>query len=932
MNNDYKGKAKYILASMVMALLITATLAVNKKAIFGQGFYKILITDTIPKTAGKQNPSSKIKQPVNKDSSQNLSQQKKNNADTAEIFTTDSTALPTKDSFLISIDTFKIKMSKDSLDAPVNYHADDSMVMDIPGKKITLYGKKSSTKYIDNELESPVIIFDQQTSLVMASLKKDSTGKVISYPTLKQSESKMVSDTIVFNMKNGKGITKGTYTQQSGMFIYGEKMKKINTTDFYAYKGRFTTCDLDTPHFAFVSNKIKFMNKKFAVTGPVHPEFEGVPIPIVLPFGIFPLKQGRHSGFLPPTFAANDLYGLGLENGGYYKVLSDNWDITSRVSIYSSGSYTININPHYLKRYRYQGSFSFDVNNYINNSKGDPDYTSTKAFQVRWTHSTDSKARPGVSFSANVNAGSSKFNSTVPNNPTVNFKNQLNSSIAYSKVWKDKPFNISMNATHSQNTNTGIISATFPNVTFNMNTLYPFRSKESVGALKWYENIGIALTSNASNATYFTDDTSKSKVSIGTQIFKNMQWGAAQTVPISLSLPQIGPLQISPGISFAQKFYQQQLNQTFDSVHDKIDTTIKKGVYSAIDMSFSLSLATRIFGALTFGKNAKVQAIRHEIRPSLSISYKPNLNGGSFYNTRQDTSSKYYIRSSVYANSLFGPFSDGRFGGLSFNVDNNIQMKVRSKSDTGEASVKKVTILDGLGFSGNYNFLADSLRLSPLSLTGRTNLFNKVNITSSASFNTYQVNPATGQLINKFIWGSGLARLTSASLSISTDFQGGDQSAKKTTPSVRPNQQINPNTGMPLDEYETEQAYVRDNPSEFIDFSIPWTLSLSYSLQVSNVYSVSSQSYITNLNQNINWNSTLKLTEKWQMGLNGFYNLSTHDLGTLSISLAREMHCWQMAINISPVGLYRFFNISISPKSGLLQDLKVNRRTVSSGF
>ena len=932
MNNDYKGKAKYILASMVMALLITATLAVNKKAIFGQGFYKILTTDTIPKTAVKQNPSSKIKQPVNKDSSQNLNQQKKNNADTAKIFTTDSTALPTKDSFLISVDTFKIKMSKDSLDAPVNYHADDSMVMDIPGKKITLYGKKSSTKYIDNELESPVIIFDQQTSLVMASLKKDSSGKVISYPTLKQSESKMVSDTIVFNMKNGKGITKGTYTQQSGMFIYGEKMKKINTTDFYAYKGRFTTCDLDTPHFAFVSNKIKFMNKKFAVTGPVHPEFEGVPIPIVLPFGIFPLKQGRHSGFLPPTFAANDLYGLGLENGGYYKVLSDNWDITSRVSIYSSGSYTININPHYLKRYRYQGSFSFDVNNYINNSKGDPDYTSTKAFQVRWTHSTDSKARPGVSFSANVNAGSSKFNSTVPNNPTVNFKNQLNSSIAYSKVWKDKPFNISMNATHSQNTNTGIISATFPNVTFNMNTLYPFRSKEPVGALKWYENIGIALTSNASNATYFTDDTSKSKVSIGTQIFKNMQWGAAQTVPISLSLPQIGPLQISPGISFAQKFYQQQLYQTFDSVHDKIDTTIKKGVYSAVDMSFSLSLATRIFGALTFGKNAKVQAIRHEIRPSLSISYKPDLNGGSYYNTRQNTSSKYYIRSSVYANSLFGPFSDGRFGGLSFNVDNNIQMKVRSKSDTGEASVKKVTILDGLGFSGNYNFLADSLRLSPLSLTGRTNLFNKVNITSSASFNTYQVNPATGQLINKFIWGSGLARLTSASLSISTDFQGGDQSAKKATPSVRPNQQINPNTGMPLDEYETEQAYIRDNPSEFIDFSIPWTLSLSYSLQVSNVYRVSSQSYITNLNQNINWNSTLKLTEKWQMGLTGFYNLTTHDLGTLSISLAREMHCWQMSINISPVGLYRFFNISISPKSGLLQDLKVNRKTVSSGF
>jgi LPS-assembly protein len=932
MNNDYKGKAKYILASMVMALLITATLAINNKMFFRQEFYKTLTNDTIPASTVKQKPSSKTKPPVNKDSSQNLSNQKKNNIDTTVMPVIDTVPVPAKDSFVsMSIDTFKLKMSKDSLDAPVNYHADDSMVMDIPGKKITLYGKKSSTKYTDNELEAPVIIFDQQTNLVMASLKKDSTGKVVSYPALKQGGSKMISDTILFNMKNGKGVTKGTYTEQGGLFIYGEKMKKINTTDFYAYKARFTTCDLDTPHFSFVSKKIKFMNKKFAVTGPVHPEFEGVPIPVVLPFGIFPLTQGRHSGLLPPRFAANDLYGLGLEDGGYYKVLNDNWDITTRASIYSSGSYTLSINPHYLKRYRYQGSFSFDVNNYINNSKGDPDYSSTKAYQVRWSHSTDSRARPGVSFSANVNAGSSKFNSTVPNNPNVNFKNQLNSSIAYSKVWKDKPYNISLNATHSQNTNTGIISATFPNMTFNLNTLYPFRKKESVGALKWYENIGVALTTNATNATYFTDDTSKSKSSIGTQIFDNMQWGAVQALPISLTLPQIGPIQISPGISYGQKWYQQKLYQTFDSVNNKIDTTITKGIYTAVDMSFSLGLATRIFGSFVFGKNAKIQAIRHEIRPSVSINYKPDLNGGSYYNTRHDTSSSsYYTRSSVYANSLFGPFSDGKFGGISFNIDNNVQMKVRNKSDTGEAAVKKVTLIDGLNFSGSYNFLADSLQLSPLSISGRTNLFNKINITTSASLNPYQVNPANGQLINKFV--GGLGRLTSASISISTQFQGGDPSAKKAGAAIRPNQQINPNTGMPLDEYETEQAYITDNPAEFVDFSIPWTLDFSYSLQLSKTYSVSEQSFITNLNQNINWNSSLNITEKWKMLITGYYNLTTKDLGTLTISLAREMHCWQMAINISPVGLYRFFNISISPKSGLLQDLKVNRRTVSTGF
>jgi hypothetical protein len=939
MNNDYKGKAKYILASTVLALLITASFAISGKHFFRQEFYKILTNDTVPKPSATKKTSSKTTPSSVKDSSQIAPSKKNSHVDTLPIQTAGIDTLPPKDSSsFVLVDTLKIKMSKDSLDAPVSYHADDSMVMDIPGKKITLYGAKSTTRYTDNELEAPVIVFDQQTSLVMASIKKDSTGKVVSYPAMKQGESKMVSDTIIFNMKNGKGITMGTYTEQGGMFIYGEKMKKIDANDFYAYKARFTTCDLDTPHFAFVSKKIKFMNKKFAVTGPVHPEFEGVPIPIVLPFGIFPLKQGRHSGLLPPTFAANDVYGLGLENGGYYTVLNDNWDITTRASIYSTGSYTLNINPHYFKRYRYQGSFSFDVNNYIVNTKDDPDYSSTKAYQVRWTHNTDPKARPGVTFSANVNAGSSKFNASVPNNPNVNFKNQLNSSIAYAKVWKDKPYNFSLNATHSQNTNTGIISATFPNATFNLNTLYPFRKKEAVGALKWYENVGVALTTNATNATYFTDDTAKSKLNIGKQIFNNMQWGAVQAVPISLTLPQLGPIQISPGISYAQKWYQQQLYQTFDSVNNKIDTTIKKGVYTAIDMAFSLGISTRIFGSFVFGKNAKIQAIRHEIRPSVSISYKPDFSGNTYYDTRQDTSSDYVVRSSVYANSLFGPFGEGKFGGLSYNIDNNIQMKVRSKSDTGEAAIKKVTLIDGLSFSGSYNYMADSLKLSPLNISGRTNLFNKVNITTTASLNPYQVDPATGQPIDEFVWANGnkggLGRLTSASVSISTQFQGGegDGGTNKAGAPIRPNQQVNPNTGMPLDEYETEQAYITENPAEFIDFSIPWTLDFSYSLQLTKTYNTKSQQFISNLNQNINWNSTVKLTEKWQMGMSGYYNITTQDLGTLSITLAREMHCWQMAISISPVGLYRYFNISISPKSGLLRDLKVNRKSFSQGY
>ena len=547
MNNYYKGKAKYILASTVLALLITVTLAMGNKMLARQQFYKILTSDTIPVTPVKQKRPAKIKISVNKDSLQKFNETKKNLPDTMVIpATKDSAATTIKDSVQSgTADTIYAKMSKDSLAAPVSYHADDSMVLDVPTNRIILYGKKSNTKYIDNDLEAPIIIFDQKTGLVTASLKKDSTGKVISFPTLKQGESKMVSDTIGFNMKSGKGITKGTYTQQGEMYIYGEKIKKINATDFYAYRGRFTTCNLDTPHFSFVSKKIKFRNKKFAVTGPVHPEFEGVPVPIILPFGIFPLTQGRHSGLLAPTFTANDQFGLALEGLGYYKVINDNWDVTTRATLYSYGGFTTNISPRYYKRYHYQGNFSIDYNRFKYNFKGDPDFSTNKAFNIRWTHSSDTKARPGVSFSGNINAGSSKFNQQVPNSPARNFQNQLSSSISYAKVWKDKPYNISVNASHFQNTNTKIISITLPDLTFNLNTLYPFRRKEPVGNLKWYENLGIALNSNAKSTTFFSDDTAVSKLNIGKQIFNNLQWGAIHNVPISLSLPQIGPVQIS---------------------------------------------------------------------------------------------------------------------------------------------------------------------------------------------------------------------------------------------------------------------------------------------------------------------------------------------------------------------------------------------------
>lgn len=908
MNQLYKGKAKNILAWLSALLLLVFAVYTSTAGIKGFYFHISLTSDTIPpKKKPLQNPLLSKEKTINTVNQPLLGN--KYSDTTIKPFT----------------DTIQFKSSKDSLDGPVTYHADDSMVFDVPGKKLLLYGKVSTVKYLDNELTSPFIEYDQSSNLVKAFLKKDSSGNVVAYPTFNQGDFKTKSDSISFNMKSGRGLTKGTYTQQGEMYVYGEKIKKVDKDVFYASRARMTTCNLDTPHFAFVSNKIKFINKKMAFTGPVHPEFEGVPIPVYLPFGIYPLNQGRHSGILAPSFTANDQMGLALEGLGYYKIINQTWDVILRGTIYSYGGWTANVNPHYFKKYRYSGNFSVDLQHFKTNFKGDPDYSSSKTVNIRWSHSADTKARPGVSFSANVNAGSSKFNAQVPNSPTRNFSNQLNSSITYAKVWKNKPFNISIGANHNQNTLQRLININLPDISFNVNTQYPFRRKEVVGDLKWYENIGIALNTNARSLSSFYD-TAKN---IGRQLVDRIQWGATHNIPISLSLPQVGALQIAPTVTYQEKWYQQKLIKSWNAANKKIDTSIQKGFYTARDMSFGVGVSTRIFGLYGFRKRSKIQAIRHEIRPSISLNYKPDFTGKASYTIQIDTAGNTnQTPYSVYEGGVFGTFSPGKFGGINFGIDNNIQMKVRSKKDTGEASLKKVSLLDGFSINGGYNFLRKSFKLDPFSLSARSNLFDKINITANAVLDPY-LTDTLGRQIDKFVWSKkfSVGTLTSGSVSLQSSFRGGDKS-KKTSSAYNPNNTIQQTldvNGVPLNESQQEAAYIRNNPGEFADFSIPWDINFSYSLRFNRQRKADNSGFETKFYQDINWNGSVNLTPRWKIGLNGFYNITTKEIGTISMFLSRELHCWQMSINISPVGTYKFFTINISPKSVLLRDLKINR-------
>lgn len=418
----------------------------------------------------------------------------------------------------------------------------------------------------------------------------------------------------------------------------------------------------------------------------------------------------------------------------------------------------------------------------------------------------DSKARPGVSFSANVNAGSSKYLSLVPNGALVNpgfggntqgggnylqpmnFTNQLSSSISYQKNWQGTPFNLAVNLNHNQNTATRVINLNLPDIALVMNTIYPFQPKESVGAGKWYEKLGVGYSGNYKGQISFYDTAFRFK-----QLIDTFQWGASHDIPITLSLPSLGPFQIAPSYSFRERWFAQKFFRTWNPVKEKLDSTIEKGFYAAREMNMGLSFSTAVFGTFQAKKkDAKIQAIRHVMRPQFSVNYKPDLMKPYFYRQQVDKQGNRVLMS-VFDGSIFGPFASEENGGVGFGIDNNLEMKVRSKTDTSEdAEFKKVKLIDGFGVSGGYNMLADSFKLSTFNFYARSSFLEIINVTANATMDPYKSNPRTGYRMNQYIWSGGkpdlLSSLVSGSVNISTSLQSKKRKmgAKKRIKKMRP--------------------------------------------------------------------------------------------------------------------------------------------------
>ncbi len=884
------------------------------------GFILLFVLQVTPSFAQKTNLNKNLTKPLQNNPAANpvLKNDSTNNELALDNDTSNTKKKTTK---VIVIDT--LKMSKDSLDAPVKYKAQDSGVLVISTKEFLLYGKSSVQQKTMN-LDAGIIKYNGSDQTVRAFGAMDSSNNPLNKVKMQDGTNTTYCDTMDFNFKNQKARAVNSYYTEGELFVNAQVLKKIDSNSFYGYKGRFTTCNLDVPHFAFRTRKMKMINNKIAVSGPASPEFEGVPIPIGIPFGIYPLSRGRHSGILAPQFVTSEDFGIGLQGLGYYKVLSENADAKILADLYSYGGYSINLTSKYIVRYKYNGGFNISFLNTkaLNRSSTiNDEFTQNKQFEIAWNHQRDNKARPGTSFVANVKFGSTQYNKYNIANTLNNYNNRVNSSIGYTKDYRGKA-NLSINATHDQNAATRLVNVQFPNIAFNIQTIYPFQKKESVGKSKWYENIGIGYNNSFTNGVSFYDSAVSFKHLIDT-----IRWHASHRIPIGLSLPPLGPITIGPSISYGEEWWDRSYTMNWNNATKKVDTSYGKAFLRDVQTSFGISLATRIFGTYLFKHSKSIKALRHEIRPSVGFNYTPNLASRNNFSLQVD-SLGHFKRVSKFTGSEV--FSEASHGSISFGVNNSFELKVKNNKDTSkDAKDRKIRLFD-LNVTSSYNLAVDSFALQPFAISLTSNLFEKINISASTILDPY-VYDTLGFKKNKFAWNQShfsLGRLTVANITMGTQFKSKPIDDKKAKTGKLPNDPY-----MTPDEQQRQLDYARTNPAEFTDFNIPWTLTLNYSLTFSSVFNTTQKVFKTTSTSNVNFNGDFNLSPKWKMGGQGSYSFTSSSIQNLTFFLSREMHCWQMTINVSPVNVWRSFSITINPKSGILRDLKINRtRTFNNQY
>ena len=821
-------------------------------------------------------------------------------------------------------DTLK---KKPLLEDKIKRKAVDYEKFDQKKKLITLYNK-AEVYYQDIELKSGIIVIDYNKSEVYAGRIKDSAGVYTQRPVFKQGSNVVEPDSIRFNFKTKKALVWNSRTDQGEFKVKAEITKKENDSVYFMKRARFTTAqDVDDPEYYFQTNKVKLVPGKKVVVGFTNMVIADVPTPLALPFAFFPMSEKSRSGLIIPNYNDSNTRGFSLQNGGYYFALSDNYDLAILGDYYTNGSYAMRFETSYAKKYKFNGNVNIRFENLINSERGYPDYSKTNIYNIQWSHSKDSKSNPNSRFSASVNLGSSKYfvNSINQVNVGSQLNNTLSSSISYSKTFNSVPqVNLSLTATHSQNTNTEQINMTLPTLQLSVDRMYPFASKD--GAKKgFFKNINLQYNLRGENRIQTTDS-----LFFKPQMFKDAKMGFQHTIPLSTNFKVFKYLSATTSMNYNEVWYLKTIRRQYDPRENKVVDTEIQGFDAFRTYSFSAGLGTTIYGTFNFGETKKIQAIRHVMRPNVSYSYTPSFS--KYYDTYDSDGSGTMIKEYTrFDNGIFGSPGKNMSNNLGFNLSNTFEAKVTEKDST-KTEPKKLMLLNNLNFSTNYDITADSLKWSPMRVSGGTLLFKqKMNVNFGVTLDPYAINN-NGRRIDT--WnidnGGSLFRMTSANMTLNYAFSSkdGKDSEKKNDQGERNGGREDDLFGSNTDLSDRRQSQFGDDgdkkddaPSELFKYELPWNMTLAYSLTYSN----------NNREKKITGNSLMvsmntDLTPKWKIGASTGYDFVQKGVTFTQLRFERDLLSWRMDFNWVPFGDNPYWGFFIGIKSGVLSDIKWDKR------
>lgn len=804
-----------------------------------------------------------------------------------------------------------LPISKDAIKEIVTYRAVDSVAIELDSKKAFLF-REGEIVFQDMNLKADAVEIDFEHQILHASGVSDSNGSYLGRPLFVQGTSEYNADTITYNYKTEKGIIHGVITQEGDGYLHGDKIKKVNDSIMYLSSGQYTTCNYAHPHFAINFSKSKLITNEKIFTGPAYVSIEDVPTPLALPFAFFPLAHDRASGILLPSYGWMNGRGYYLKDGGYYFAINDYLDLALIGEVYTNLSWAAEAKSNYYRRYRYKGNFDIRYGITKTGIRGDTNtFRQYGDFKVTWRHDQDAKANPNSRFSANVNLISRNYNRNTTNQNDY-FNSTTTSSVSYTASlgsW----FNLALSARESYNVQTGLMNIQLPSLSLSSTTFYPLRRKTPSGAYRWYENISLSYVLQGANNLDAQDSNILKKT-----IFNDMQYGISHRIPLQSTVKVLKFFNWTNSVAYNERWHWSTINKDIDSTGRLVIDTLH-GFKANRDISFSSSLSTRVYGMFNF-RYGPLKALRHVVNPSVSFNFRPDFGSERLGYWRSYTDTTGYVhRYSIFEQSLYGGPPDGKSGQLGFSIGNNLEAKIKPWRDTTE-ELKKVVLIENLTLSMNYDLARDSLNWSNLNVSGRTTLFKSLVLNYSGSFSPYEID-SLGNKHDQYLWNTRhkLFQLSQSTWSAQLSFSLNQNTFKKEAPKDK-GRMVTPIMQTPYDHNSALMI------GTYTDFSVPWNLSVHYTLSYVSAYDAALYNIKRDLTHSVSLSGNFSLTEAWKFSFSTGYDFTNKGMSYTSIDIYRDLHCWEMRFNWVPFGYYKSWNFVINIKAGSLRDVKYEKR------